>query len=116
MKPLTTADLAAMLRVAPSSVRKMKLRGLIPSVTVGGRMYFRPSQLIAAFETFYMGPPREKPSCFPGDWMKPVDVAEYLGRSVETVYRWLHRGDLPYYRLGPHTIRFRRSELVDQLG
>jgi len=116
MKPLTTVELAAVLRIDPGTVYRLKKRGLLPSQQIGGRMHFRPSKLIPALHHFYVGPPREKPSSLPTDWMKPVDVADYLGRSLGTVLRWARKGELPYYRLGAHCVRFRLGELEEAIG
>ncbi|HKJ02381.1 MAG TPA: helix-turn-helix domain-containing protein, partial [Longimicrobiales bacterium] len=40
------------------------------------------------------------------------DVAELLGVSGKTVYRWVKDGKLPAYRLGQQ-LRFNRSELLE---
>lgn len=43
-----------------------------------------------------------------------VQVAELCGVSVQSVRRWRFDGDLPYYRLGYRTVRYRRED-VDEL-
>lgn len=40
------------------------------------------------------------------------DVSSLLSVSEKTVYRWIHQGKLPAYRLG-HQYRFNRAELLE---
>lgn len=35
-------------------------------------------------------------------WVSVTDVAEHLGISRDTVYRWIEAKDLPAYRVGRH--------------
>lgn len=38
-------------------------------------------------------------------------AAEYLGVSSRQIQRWRDQGQLQYVRLGPRSIRYRRSDL-----
>lgn len=49
-----------------------------------------------------------------GEMMNTREVAELCGVSEQTVRRWRFDGDLPYFRLGYRTIRYRRND-VDAL-
>ncbi len=33
-------------------------------------------------------------------WMSVDEIAQYLGVSKETIYRWLDRGTIPAHRIG----------------
>ena len=39
------------------------------------------------------------------------DVAKYVGVPKGTVYSWVRRRKIPFYRLGPRLVRFCRSEI-----
>lgn len=44
------------------------------------------------------------------EWMSPVELANWLGIPVGTLYQWRHRGTgPPALKLGRH-LRYRRSE------
>jgi excisionase family DNA binding protein len=46
------------------------------------------------------------------EWLSPVQVAEWLGIPLSTLYSWRHTGTAPpAYRLGKH-LRFKRAEVV----
>jgi excisionase family DNA binding protein len=45
-------------------------------------------------------------------WLSVEQVAEYLGISKETVYRWLEKGIVPAHRVGK-LWRFQSSEIDD---
>ena len=48
------------------------------------------------------------------DLMKTKDVLEYLKISRSTLYRLIKEGKLAPIKMGPKTLRYRRSD-VDQL-
>lgn len=33
-------------------------------------------------------------------WLSVVEIADYLGVSKESIYRWVEKGKIPAYRLG----------------
>ena len=33
-------------------------------------------------------------------WLSVEEIAQYLGVSKETIYRWLHRRSIPSHRIG----------------
>ena len=43
-------------------------------------------------------------------WFSVEDIAEHLGVSKETVYRWLEKGKIPSHRVGK-LWKFRASEV-----
>lgn len=43
-------------------------------------------------------------------WLSVEEIAQYLGVSKETVYRWLDRGAIPSHRIGK-LWRFKPSEV-----
>lgn len=45
------------------------------------------------------------------DLLDVAGVAEYIGVSRSTVYRWMESGDLPYLAVSPEIRRVRRSDL-----
>lgn len=45
-------------------------------------------------------------------WLSVVEIAEHLGVSKETIYRWLEKGKIPAHRVGK-LWKFKASE-VDQ--
>jgi excisionase family DNA binding protein len=45
------------------------------------------------------------------DIMTRDEAAKYIGKSVETLDRWIKSGLVPAYRLGPKTILVRKSDL-----
>lgn len=45
-------------------------------------------------------------------WLSVQEIAQYLGISKETVYRWLEKGKIPAHRVGK-LWKFKTSE-VDQ--
>lgn len=50
-------------------------------------------------------------------WMTADEAAAYLGyRTRATLYQAVRRGIVPAHQLGAHRLRFRRSELDDELG
>ena len=44
------------------------------------------------------------------NWLTPAECAAYLGISVRALYNRVHRGHLPFQKLG-HSLRFRRKEI-----
>ncbi len=45
--------------------------------------------------------------------IRAAAVAKYLGVSKPSVFRWAKHGEIPCYRLGESTIRFRLSEIKE---
>lgn len=45
-------------------------------------------------------------------WMSVDEIAQYLGVSKETIYRWLDRGSIPAHRIGK-LWKFKSSEVDD---
>ena len=45
------------------------------------------------------------------DYVTVPEAATILGVSPSTIWRWITKGDLPAYRVGPRFVRVRRSEL-----
>jgi excisionase family DNA binding protein len=43
-------------------------------------------------------------------WLSVEEIAEHLGISKETVYRWLEKGKIPAHRVGK-LWKFRASEV-----
>jgi excisionase family DNA binding protein len=48
-----------------------------------------------------------------GDYMTINQVADVLNVCRRSVYRWVHDGTLPAYRMGPKLVRIKR-EAVEQ--
>ena len=42
-------------------------------------------------------------------------AAGLLGIPVGTLYAWVHQRRIPYYRLGPRSVRFSRSAMLTWL-
>lgn len=42
-----------------------------------------------------------------------AEVAELANVSEQTVRRWRYDGDLPFFRLGYRTVRFRRDDVAE---
>lgn len=47
--------------------------------------------------------------------MTPKQVAEYLQVHSKTVYDWIASGELPSIKLGPRSIRIKKSDIDDFL-
>lgn len=45
-------------------------------------------------------------------WLSVEEIADHLGISKETVYRWLERGKIPAHRIGK-LWKFKASEVDD---
>ncbi len=43
-------------------------------------------------------------------------AADWLGVPLGTLYCWVHEQRVPYFRLGPRTVRFSRSDLQKWLN
>lgn len=43
-------------------------------------------------------------------WLSVVEIAEHLGVSKETIYRWLEKGKIPSHRVGK-LWKFKASEV-----
>lgn len=43
-------------------------------------------------------------------WLSVEGIAQYLGVSKETIYRWLERGSMPSHRIG-RLWKFKPSEV-----
>lgn len=43
--------------------------------------------------------------------LTPKDAASYIGWHLDTIYRHIKDGTLPAHRVGPRSIRIRRSSL-----
>jgi excisionase family DNA binding protein len=48
----------------------------------------------------------------PERWMSVTEIAEHLGVSKETVYRWLEKEKIPAHRVGK-LWKFKASEIDD---
>lgn len=46
----------------------------------------------------------------PERWLSVVEIAEHLGISKETVYRWLEKGKIPSHKVGKQW-KFKASEV-----
>jgi excisionase family DNA binding protein len=46
----------------------------------------------------------------PERWLSVLEIAEHLGISKETVYRWLEKGKIPSHKVGKQW-KFRASEV-----
>ena len=46
----------------------------------------------------------------PERWLSVVEIAEHLGISKETVYRWLEKGKIPAHKVGKQW-KFKVSEV-----
>ena len=51
----------------------------------------------------------DKPS--ESDYLRRGEAARYLQASPRTLARWIARGHIPYIRIGPRLMLFRRSDL-----
>lgn len=47
----------------------------------------------------------------PDDLMSRQQVAELFGLNVMTIYKWARKGLLTPIKIGPKTVRFRRSDV-----
>ncbi|AYF43706.1 hypothetical protein BALOs_0695 [Halobacteriovorax sp. BALOs_7] len=45
-------------------------------------------------------------------WLSVQEIAQYLGISKETVYRWLEKGKIPSHRVGK-LWKFKATEVDD---
>ena len=45
------------------------------------------------------------------DMLNRREAAKYVGKSVETLDRWIKEGRIPKYRLGPKTILVKKADL-----
>ncbi len=45
-------------------------------------------------------------------WLSVEEIAQYLGVSKETIYRWLEKGMIPAHRMGK-LWKFKPSEVDD---
>ena len=48
----------------------------------------------------------------PERWLSVVEIAEHLGISKETVYRWLEKGKIPAHKVGKQW-KFKATEVDD---
>lgn len=46
----------------------------------------------------------------PERWLSVVEIAEHLGISKETVYRWIEKGKIPTHKVGKQW-KFKASEV-----
>jgi len=58
---------------------------------------------------------RQKPRSQPRDMMTVREVADELDASTMTVYRLVHQGVLPAYRVSTRSLRIRRSAFEQYL-
>ena len=49
------------------------------------------------------------------NWMTPKEVAEKVGVSIPTVYRWMYKNGLTYYTTPGGTIRICESDLMKEV-
>lgn len=47
-----------------------------------------------------------------GKWLSVVEIADYLGVSKESIYRWVDKGTIPAHRLGKFW-KFKTDEVDD---
>lgn len=52
----------------------------------------------------------------PPGFVRPDEVATYLGVSIVTVRRWTRSGLLPHYQIGPAIIRYDLAEVIEAIG
>lgn len=43
-------------------------------------------------------------------YIGPKEIAEYLGFSIDTIYDWIYRKKIPYYKMG-RLVRFDLREI-----
>jgi|GEM_PF-5237350 len=112
---LTGKDVAEILKVHPRHIARMTDNGDIPFTILGGRRRYAPGKIVetiaklrvpqssAVLEQIWNGSK--------DDWMKPNAAALFVGVDRRSLIRWASRGEVPHYRLGRNTFRFRKSEL-----
>ena len=98
--------LAARLRI---HLRRLRLLDL-PRVHAGNCYQYSDEGVAEGLQRFRRGP-GEPAAGIGDDWIRPADVAEIVGKHKETVLRWVRMDEVPHYRLGAHTVRFRREEI-----
>ena len=49
------------------------------------------------------------------EYIGKIEVARRLRKQVRTIDNWMHRGILPYYKIG-RTVAFKWSEIEEQLA
>jgi excisionase family DNA binding protein len=59
---------------------------------------------IAERQTVYFAPPAELP-------IRVREAAVFLGVSIQTVYLWVERKQIPHFRVMGRNIRFLKSDL-----
>jgi excisionase family DNA binding protein len=58
----------------------------------------------------------KKPPGSNGPFLKYSEASSLLGVKKGTLYSWVSRGLIPFVRLSPRVIRFRRTDLEAWLG
>ena len=58
--------------------------------------------------------PEKKPTV--PTFLKYADASQLLDVKIGTLYAWVSRGVIPFVRLSPRVVRFRREDLDRWLG
>ena len=107
-----TEQLSEALRISQAAIIRMIKSGELPESSVPGDARFSERLLNISIKKLYVGNDFKYSKSFPNDWLKAEDVAALISKSKFTVLRYVRDKKIPFYKLGPHTIRFRRLDIV----
>lgn len=102
---LSTADVAKILSVGKSTVLLRLKTGVIPGHLIGGSWVIFKAEVRAWIESTSNQTPAAPPTAVDvlekyADEMDYRDLTELLGKSKQTIYTWLHNGEIPGYHVG----------------
>ncbi len=106
MAMIHKTTLARRLGMSPQRLRLLDL----PRVKAGTCYQYSDEGVTESIPNFHFGPGEPAPG-IGDDWMRAAAVAKIVGRHKETVLRWVRQNEIPHYRFGPHSVRFRRAEV-----
>jgi len=118
LKIITATELSKRLTVTKYLISSLVQKGEIPFKQIGRSVKFTEPQIVAWLLGLRKDGEYEEAidsdssyTEIPSDWMKPQEVAEWLGVCVATVRNYRKRGVIPFYMFTPSVIRYRKAEL-----
>lgn len=111
-KIFSVPELAAILKIPARRIAYMARVKILPASRAFGKICFTEKMLRRKLPSLYIGSSFVQPCHFSDQWLTASDLALAMKCSMATVLRRTRKRQIPFYRFGKHTLRFRLAEIL----
>jgi hypothetical protein len=109
---ISRIDLAKRLKVNVRHVLRMERQGLLPhKADMPGHPKYDEKKVASYLSRFFVGSNHLILATIPTDFLTPFEYSMLCGVSIAAVLRWARLRQVPHYRFGGHTVRFRKLHI-----